>query len=274
MFLGLFPFVVRRMYFRDRPRETGASQVLLDGVLSSNARNAGTRSRQAHTRRQRGPLRCTLYLVMSRLPLKFDAQGLVPVIVQDRVTGEIRMFAFATEAAVRKTLDTGRATFWSRSRGELWQKGRVSGHETTVVEVLADCDANCLIYSSDPESASCNSGAPSCFFQALDGERLMQASQRPQTTLASLEAALAAGAKPSGVGGHAKAYEKAGDFVRAVDNERDERVVSEAADTLYYLLVGLRSRSIGLRRVMVELARRLARSGLEPSTPYLDSARG
>src|SRR4029077_10420371 len=120
---------------------------------------------------------------MSRLPLKFDAQGLVPVIVQDRVTGEIRMFAFATDAAVRMTIETGRATFWSRSRGELWQRGRVSGHETSVLEVLADCDANCLIYSSDPQSASCNSGAPSCFFQALDGERLRATSARPPSTL-------------------------------------------------------------------------------------------
>ena len=207
---------------------------------------------------------------MARLPLKFDSQGLLPVIVQDRVTGEIRMFAFATDAAVRMTLETGRATFWSRSRGELWQKGRVSGHVTSVVEVLADCDANCLIYSSDPQSASCNSGAPSCFFQALDGERLMQASQRPQTMLAALEASLASGAAPAGNATYGRVREKAGDFVHAVDNERDERVVSEAADTLYHLLVGLRSRSIALRRVLVELARRLGR-GHELSTPQMEA---
>jgi phosphoribosyl-AMP cyclohydrolase / phosphoribosyl-ATP pyrophosphohydrolase len=209
---------------------------------------------------------------MSRLPLKFDAQGLVPVIVQDRVTGEIRLFAFATDAAVRTTVETGRATFWSRSRGELWQRGRVSGHETTVLEVLADCDANCLIYSSDPQSASCNSGAPSCFFQALDGERLVQTSQRPQTMLAALEAALASGAKLPGDAPYAKVREKAADFVRAVDGERDERVVSEAADTIYHVLVGLRSRSIALRRVLVELGHKLVRGGHEASAPALDSA--
>ena len=96
---------------------------------------------------------------MSHPPLKYDAQGLVPAIVQDHITGEIRMFAFATDAAVRTTLDTGRATFWSRSRGELWQKGRVGGHEIPVVRVLADCDGDCVIYSSDPQGPSCHSGA-------------------------------------------------------------------------------------------------------------------
>ena len=101
---------------------------------------------------------------MPQLPLKFDAQGLVPAIVQDHLTGQIRMFAFASESAVRKTLETGRATFWSRSRGELWQRGRISGHETQVVRVLADCNGHAIIYSSDPHSPSCNSGAPSCFF--------------------------------------------------------------------------------------------------------------
>jgi phosphoribosyl-ATP pyrophosphohydrolase/phosphoribosyl-AMP cyclohydrolase len=210
---------------------------------------------------------------MARLPLKFDSQGLLPVIVQDRVTGEIRMFAFATDAAVRMTLETGRATFWSRSRGELWQRGRVSGHETSVIEVLADCDANCLIYSSDPQSPSCNSGAPSCFFQSLDGERIVQTSQRPQTILTALEASLASASKATGDGLYARIRDKASDFVRAVEGERDERVVAEAADTLYHLLVGLRSRSISVRRVLVELARRLGRGDHEASAPFLDLVR-
>jgi phosphoribosyl-AMP cyclohydrolase len=171
---------------------------------------------------------------MSQLHLKLDAQGLVPAIVQDHLTGEIRMFAYASEAAVRMTLETGHATFWSRSRAELWQKGRVSGHETPVVRVLADCDADCIIYSSDPQSPSCHSGAPSCFFQAFDGERLGQASEQPQTVLASLE---------------------------ATARGSDEHVVAEAADSLVHLVAGLRSRSITLRRVLAEVSRRLARGG-------------
>jgi phosphoribosyl-ATP pyrophosphohydrolase/phosphoribosyl-AMP cyclohydrolase len=210
---------------------------------------------------------------MPQLPLKFDAQGLVPAIVQDHLTGQIRMFAYATEAAVRRTLETGRATFWSRSRGELWQRGRISGHETQVVRVLADCNGHAIIYSSDPHSPSCNSGAPSCFFQVLEGERLTQATEQPQTVFAALEAILETRKKstggesytrglyesgPTGIG--AKIREEAGELAQAIEGGSEERVVAEAADMLYHLLVGLRSRSIALRRVLVEVARRVGRS--------------
>src|SRR5215469_8976001 len=121
----------------------------------------------------------------SQLPLVFDANGLVPVIVQDRLTGEVRMFAYATNEAIRLTLETGRATFWSRSRGELWEKGRTSGNEIRVAQVLVDCDSDCVVYSSEPRGNSCHTGAQSCFFQSLEGEgaALTQATEQPQTLL-------------------------------------------------------------------------------------------
>jgi phosphoribosyl-ATP pyrophosphohydrolase/phosphoribosyl-AMP cyclohydrolase len=206
---------------------------------------------------------------MSQLPLKLDAQGLVPAIVQDHVTGEIRMFAYASDAAVRRTLETGYGTFWSRSRGELWQKGRVSGHEIPVVRVLADCDADCVIYSSDPQSPSCHSGAPSCFFQAFDGGHLGQASEQPQTALAALEASIASHEKPTGdeaAALGAKIRQGASGVARAIEKESDERVVAEAADALYHLAVGLRSRSIAFRRVLAEVGRRLVRGVGAPAS--------
>jgi phosphoribosyl-ATP pyrophosphohydrolase/phosphoribosyl-AMP cyclohydrolase len=213
---------------------------------------------------------------MSRLPLTFDEKGFVPVIVQDRLTGEIRMFAFATNEAVRSTLETGRATFWSGSRVELWEKGRTSGNEIRVQRVLVDCDSDCLVYSSDPHGNSCHTGAPSCFFQAFEGEAVVQASDQPQTLVAELEAVLesrkasSAGASytkslyekgPAAVA--AKVREEADELARAIEAESDSRVVSEAADLFYHLLVGLRSRAIPFRRVLSELARRLGTSGHE-----------
>jgi phosphoribosyl-AMP cyclohydrolase / phosphoribosyl-ATP pyrophosphohydrolase len=210
---------------------------------------------------------------MSQLPLKFDPKGLVPAIVQDHLTGQIRMFAYATEAAVRMTLETGRATFWSRSRGELWQKGRISGHEVPVKRVIADCSGAAIIYSSDPHSPSCNSGAPSCFFQALEGERLTQATEQPQTVFYALESILESRKKstggesytkglydsgPAGIG--ARIGEDAGELAQALESGNEERIVGEAAEMLYHVLVGLRSRSITLRRVLAELARRVARN--------------
>jgi phosphoribosyl-AMP cyclohydrolase / phosphoribosyl-ATP pyrophosphohydrolase len=213
---------------------------------------------------------------MTRFPLIFDDHGLVPVIVQDRLTGEVRMFAFATNEAVRTTLETGRATFWSRSRGELWQKGRTSGNEVRVERVLVDCDSDCLVYSGEPYGNSCHTGAPSCFFQALEGETIIQASERPQTLLAMLEAVLESRKKATGEASYtkslydqgaaaigAKIREEAAELAQAIESENDNRVVSEAADALYHLLVGLRSRAIPLRRVLAELARRLGTSGHE-----------
>lgn len=212
----------------------------------------------------------------SALPVQFDKQGLVPVVVQDHLTGEIRMVAFATAEALAKTLESGRATFWSRSRGELWEKGRTSGNEIAVHRILVDCDADCVVYSGEPRGASCHTGAPSCFFQVLEGGKLSQASDQPQTLLATLEAVLESRKKSTGAasytkslydaGGHAigaKITEEAAELAAAVVGESDERVVSEAADLLYHLVVGLRFRSLPLRRVLAELARRLGTSGHE-----------
>jgi phosphoribosyl-AMP cyclohydrolase / phosphoribosyl-ATP pyrophosphohydrolase len=207
-------------------------------------------------------------------PLTFDARGLIPVIVQDHLTGEVRMFAFATAAAIENTRETGRATFWSRSREELWEKGLTSGNTIRVVRVLVDCDADCVIYASEPRGPSCHTGAPSCFFQTLEGETLDRPLESPQTLLAALEATLEARKKSTGTVSYtkslyeagatkigAKLREEAGELAQALESETDERAVSEAADVLYHLMVGLRWRGIPFRHVLAELARRIGTSG-------------
>jgi phosphoribosyl-ATP pyrophosphohydrolase/phosphoribosyl-AMP cyclohydrolase len=213
-------------------------------------------------------------LLPTTFPVKFDSEGLVPVVVQDHLTGEVRMFAFANREALQRTLDTGRATFWSRSRGELWEKGLTSGNDVVVHRVLVDCDADCLIYSSDPHGPSCHTGAPSCFFRVLEGGALSPATDPPQTLLAALEAVLESRKTSTGAASYtkslydggagaiaAKLREEAGELGRALESESDDRVVSEAADVLYHLVVGLRWRAIPLRRVLAELARRVGTSG-------------
>lgn len=217
---------------------------------------------------------------MTTLPLKFDGAGLVPAILQDYVTGEIRMFAYASDAAVRSTLESGRATFWSRSRGELWQKGRASGYETPIVRVLADCDGDCVVYSSDPLGPSCFSGARSCFFQAFEDGQLRYASEQPQTVLASIETSIAAeatnrsgratvhppGSNPEAPVAAARMVEKVGTLAKALETESNDRVVSEAAELVYRLVSALRSRSITLRQVLAEVARRRGFGVARPST--------
>src|SRR4051812_6254790 len=87
-------------------------------------------------------------------------RSLLPVVAQDHVTGEIRMLAWASAEAVEATLETGRATFFSRSRDALWEKGSTSGNTLDVVSVLVDCDADALIYLVAPRGPSCHTGAP------------------------------------------------------------------------------------------------------------------
>lgn len=208
----------------------------------------------------------------------FDERGLIPVVAQDHLSGEVRMVAFATEQAVRLTLETGRATFWSRSRGELWEKGSTSGNSLAVKGVLVDCDADCLVYLVAPSGPSCHTGAATCFFrQAVLVEGRVEVSDAEvaaSTLLARLEAVLearkASDAKASYVkslyeGGPAKIGEKlveeAGELARAVAGEEDERVVSEAADVLFHVMVALRSRGLGVNAVLAELDRRTGTSG-------------
>jgi phosphoribosyl-ATP pyrophosphohydrolase/phosphoribosyl-AMP cyclohydrolase len=215
---------------------------------------------------------------MSQLPLVFDDRGLVPVVVQDHLTGEVRMVAFATREAIEATMRTGLATFWSRSRGELWEKGRTSGNTIAVRRVLVDCDADCVIYSAEPRGPSCHTGAVSCFFQALesDGKELKQGTEQPQTIVATIEAILDARKKSTAKSSYtkslydqgapaigAKLREEAGELADAVASEGDERVISEAADVLYHVLVALRWRSIGFRDVLAALAKRIGTSGHE-----------
>jgi phosphoribosyl-AMP cyclohydrolase / phosphoribosyl-ATP pyrophosphohydrolase len=95
--------------------------------------------------------------------VRFDAQGLVPCVCQHAATGEVLMVAWANADALRETVETGRATFWSRSRGALWQKGATSGNHLAVEAVRVDCDGDTLLVEVTPEGPACHTGSRSCF---------------------------------------------------------------------------------------------------------------
>ena len=97
----------------------------------------------------------------------FDANGLVPVVAQEARTGMIRMVAWANRDALARTLETGAAHFWSRSRWALWRKGESSGHTLEVREVRLDCDGDVVLYLVAAEGPSCHTGATSCFFRRV-----------------------------------------------------------------------------------------------------------
>jgi phosphoribosyl-ATP pyrophosphohydrolase/phosphoribosyl-AMP cyclohydrolase len=231
------------------------------------------------------------------LPVAWGPDGLAPVVVQAAdPPGGVLMLAWANEAALRATLDTGLAHFWSRARAALWRKGETSGNVQRVEAVLIDCDADALVYVARPAGPACHTGAPSCFFRrlthpaggtfALAGTPEHPAAGRAPAdpgVLAALQAVVAArralpedsdegrrsyvrGLFADGAGGVRaagdKIAEEAAELVRALRAEDRAAVVHEAADVLFHLLVGLAARDVTLDDVLAELARRHGVGGL------------
>jgi phosphoribosyl-AMP cyclohydrolase len=102
------------------------------------------------------------------MELKFDDRGLIPAIAQDAHTGQVLMVAWMNAEALRRTMQTGEAWFWSRSRQELWHKGATSGNVLRVREVWVDCDADTILLKVEPAGPACHTGEMSCFFRRLD----------------------------------------------------------------------------------------------------------
>jgi phosphoribosyl-AMP cyclohydrolase / phosphoribosyl-ATP pyrophosphohydrolase len=100
--------------------------------------------------------------------LTFSMGGLLPVVVQHHVSGQVLMVGFANPDAVKKTLESKHAWFFSRSRQRLWEKGETSGHVLNVKTVKVDCDADALVYACEPVGPTCHTGEPSCFYRSLD----------------------------------------------------------------------------------------------------------
>jgi phosphoribosyl-AMP cyclohydrolase len=100
--------------------------------------------------------------------LKYNADGLIPAIVQEQSTGRVLMMAWMNRASLETTLQTGRTHFWSRSRQKFWMKGETSGHTQTVKEISFDCDQDTLLIQVDQTGAACHEGYKSCFFRSVD----------------------------------------------------------------------------------------------------------
>lgn len=190
----------------------------------------------------------------------FDANGLVSVVVQDRVTGDVLMLAHANREALERTAETGLAHFWSRRRRRLWRKGETSGHVMRVVEVRADCDLDALLMLVEPSGPACHSGARTCFGDTSpthvgvigELERVIAERDR-ERPLGSYTARLLAGGLEQSL---KKVREESTEVVLAAEGESDERLAEESADLLFHLLVTWHQRGLSFGRALEVLKRR------------------
>ncbi|MGQ9510812.1 MAG: bifunctional phosphoribosyl-AMP cyclohydrolase/phosphoribosyl-ATP diphosphatase HisIE [Thermaceae bacterium] len=194
--------------------------------------------------------------------VRFDENGLVPVIVQDVRTNEVLTLAYANREALEQTLKTKRSTFYSRSRKRLWTKGETSGHYQEVVEVTLDCDKDAVLYKVIPHGPACHTGEKTCFHNPLTppsppnlGEVLEMVYRTLQERLQTLpEGSYVARLHREGLDRILKkVVEEAGEVVLAAKNAQKEELLWESADLLFHLLFTLVEANIPLS----ELARTL-----------------
>jgi len=194
--------------------------------------------------------------------VEFDQYGLVPVVAQDAATGDVLTLAYANREAVEKTLASGEAHYYSRSRAELWRKGATSGNTQRVVEVRVDCDGDALLYRVEPRGPACHTGEQSCFYTKLEGEGIGISDgeagfgvmvEQLAETIAQRHREMPEGSYTAALiqRGPERLAQKVGEeavevVVAALG---DERLAEEAADLVYHLLVLLEERGVGLEDV-------------------------
>jgi phosphoribosyl-ATP pyrophosphohydrolase/phosphoribosyl-AMP cyclohydrolase len=195
--------------------------------------------------------------------LRFDGRGLLPVVAQDAATGDVLTLAYATREAVEKTLSTGEAHYFSRSRAELWRKGATSGNTQRVVEVRVDCDGDALLYRVEPNGPACHTGETTCFFTTLNGDGTTKVTseeidfgamvERLAGTIAKRHREMPEESYTAGLirSGPERVAQKVGEEAVevVVAALTDERLAEETADLLYHLLVLLEERGVGIQRV-------------------------
>lgn len=206
--------------------------------------------------------------------------GLIPVITQDAKTNEVLMLAYMNEEALKLTLETKQAHYFSRSKQRLWKKGESSGHTQEVVSTMVDCDNDTILLKVNQNGVACHTGRKSCFFTDLENDEIkldvevnttnaygvidtlyhVIESRKNDDPSKSYTAKLLQGKENSML---KKIVEEAGEFTFAVKDNDEEEIIYEAADLLYHSLVALSSKGINPDRVKQELSRRFGLSGIE-----------
>jgi phosphoribosyl-ATP pyrophosphohydrolase/phosphoribosyl-AMP cyclohydrolase len=211
-------------------------------------------------------------------PYTFDAQGLLPAVVQDWLDATVLMVGYMNRDAIAKTLETRTVHFWSRSRERLWEKGETSGHKLLVKDLYIDCDRDTILIKAQPLGPTCHTGERSCFFSRLEPGESTDDGKTHESSGGILEAVLRtilerrahpqAGSYTSKLfdGGHdkilKKVAEEAGEVLLASKGSKKEEIVYEVADLFFHTLMVLGYHDIPLREIYEELGKRFGKSGL------------
>ena len=202
--------------------------------------------------------------------IKFDADGLVPVVAQESRSGDVLMVAYADQEALRRTRASGLAHYYSRSRKTLWRKGDTSGHVQQVRQIRVDCDGDTVLYRVEQTGPACHSGDRTCFASEVTPEGGTQHTSDPGGhVLGRLTETIRARAaqRPAGsytaqllAQGPARIAQKVGEeaveVVVAALGKDETRLAAESADLLYHLLVLLQAKGIAVEEVWRELEAR------------------
>ena len=190
--------------------------------------------------------------------------GMIPAIVQDKASGEVRMFGYMNREALEATIASGFVTFFSRSRGALWRKGETSGNTLALVSIAADCDSDALLVTATPTGPTCHNGTSSCFGDHVSqGTGFIAELERVLADRATADQATSYTARllSEGIKRIAqKVGEEGVETALAGVAGDDAEVTSEAADLVYHLALLLQARGLSWASVIDELRRRHADS--------------
>lgn len=209
--------------------------------------------------------------------IKYNESGLVPVIVQDAENGQVLMFAYANKESLRKTMETGRTHFWSRSRQKQWKKGEESGNVQEVVDIYFDCDIDTVLVLVRQTGVACHTGRRSCFFTSADGGEKSSpsfGSESGDRTLDEVfgviedrkrnprEGSYVSGLFEKGLDQILKKIgEEAGETIIGAKNGVRDEIVYETADLWFHSLIALAYFGITPEDIYRELGRRFGKPG-------------